>query len=199
MTFEEESKRQADLALWINEHHAHPFQGDARQQLAFAAFDLALEHHAAICSLGVGGLFGSLFALLRILFEAYGRGLWLRHVASDADVQHFFSEDEPPLKFGQLLASVEKQLGIQVGPLTTLKSNHWQMFCSFAHTGYQALYRRMSATHTGPVNYTDEELVAALQAAGAFAILAAVELASMYGDAALVKATQEKAREYAVQ
>ena len=40
-------------------------------QLAHTCFDLAIEHHAAICLLYKSGLYGSMLSLLRVEFETW--------------------------------------------------------------------------------------------------------------------------------
>ncbi|MDF0676056.1 MAG: hypothetical protein P0120_17245 [Nitrospira sp.] len=141
-------------------------------------------------------LYGPLYALLRVEFEALGRGLWPSHVATDEDANRY-EKDELDIGFGTLLSLVESQVGLPNGPLSTLKSKHWSIFCSFTHTGYQALVRRVTQTHTGPINYPADEVISALSLAGTFALLAATQLSTMAGDQDLVDTTLAKAREYA--
>ena len=196
MTIDSHLKKQIEIARWINDHLARPFSVDRKRQLALACFDLAIEHHAAICLLCTSELYGSVYALLRVEFEALGRGLWLAHVAKDEDADKY-EKDKLDISFGALLNLVESQVGLPKGPLSALKSKHWSIFCSFTHTGYQALVRRVTQTHTGPVNYPAEEVISALNLAGTFALLAAAELSSMAGDHDLVDTMLAKMREYA--
>lgn len=196
MSVDSELKKQTDIAQWVNDHLTRPFSVDKKSHLALGCFDLAIEHHAAICALCVSGLYGSMYALLRVEFEAYGRGLWLRHVASEAEVRKYGKKDKPSAEFGNLLVLVEKEIGLPNGPLSALKSKQWEIFCSFTHTGYQALIRRITETHTGLVNYRSEEVVSALRLAGTFVLLSANELASMAGDQTLIDATLAKASKY---
>lgn len=196
MTVDAQLERQTRIAKWINDHLARPFAVDRKRHLALACFDLAIEHHAGICVLCTSGLYGPMYALLRVEFEALGRGLWLSHVATEEDADGY-EKDKVDVPFGTLLSLVESQVGWSSGPLSTLKSKHWSIFCSFTHTGYQALVRRATQSHTGPVNYAPEEVISALNLAGTFALIAAAQLASMAGDQSLIDATLEKAREYA--
>jgi len=196
VTIEAQLEKQTEIAKWINDHLARPFSVDRKQQLALACFDLAIEHHAGICVLCTSELCGPLYALLRVEFEALGRGLWLSHVASDEDADKY-EKDKLDVSFGTLLTLVESQIGWPNGPLSTLKSRHWPIFCSFTHTGYQALVRRVTQTHTGPVNNPAVEVISALNLAGTFALLAAAQLSSMAGDQDLVAATLARAGEYA--
>jgi hypothetical protein len=187
---------QTELAAWIDKHFAREFPVDRQTHLALACFDLAIEHHAAICVLGNASLYGSLYALIRVQFEAYGRGLWLLHVASAEQVAAY-EQDKMPVTFGELLTLVEKQIGAVSAPLSVLKTKHWDMFCSFAHTGFQAIVRRVGDGQTGVDNYKQEEVASAVRLAGSFALLAASALAAISRDSPLIQATLAKAREYA--
>jgi len=199
VTVASENAYQSDIAVWIHEHLARPFPVDDRSQMALACFDLAIEHHAAICALSQGELFGSMYALLRVEFEAFARGLWIRHAANDGLLLKYREDKMRDFGIAALIESVENRLGMKGSALSTIKTKHWDIFCSFTHTGYQALVRRVNETHTGPVNYQDKEVITGLRFAGLVALLSAVELASMTGEEALVNMALDKARGYETQ
>src|SRR3990172_9140161 len=147
MSIPTELKRQVELVKWINDNLSCPYDLPSRnQQLAHPCFDLAVEHHAAICLLGESELFGSMYSLLRVEFEALVKGLWLRHVASSENIIKYENEDLN-IGFGTILKLIENQLGIPTSVLLQLKSKQWEIFSSFTHTGYQALVRRFNNTH----------------------------------------------------
>jgi hypothetical protein len=196
MNSREQYSRQIALAEWINETLCGEFPIDDQTRLAFNCFDLAIEHHAAICSLYSLELYGSMYALLRVQFEACGKGLWLRHAATKEYVDKY-EKDDLNIGFGKLISIVEKKLGIESSGLSKLKANSWDIFCSFTHTGYQSLVRRSNQTHTGNVNYQDNELASSLQLSGTLAILSTVELASISGNQELVSKALQYAKEYA--
>lgn len=188
--------KQKELAEWFNKNLSIPFNLDTEnKKLALPCFDLALEHHAAICGLCDSRLFGSMFALVRVEFEAMARGLWFYHVASGEEIKKFQKENLK-LEFGYTIENIEKKLGVSQGLLSKIKTKQWKIFCSFTHTGHQALLRRTTNTHTGPINYSDRDIYAALRCAGLFAILSAVSLASMTENQELVNATMEISRNY---
>ena len=62
-----------------------------RTRAAAALFGIAQDHHHAIVFLLKHTFYSSSTALLRSVFEAYLRGLWLKHCASDADFQKFMN------------------------------------------------------------------------------------------------------------
>jgi hypothetical protein len=83
-----------------------------------------------------------------------------------------------------------------MGILSFIKKREYEIFSSFTHTGYQALVRRVNETHTGPVNYKEEEIIIALRYAGFFALITAVELAAMTDNPSLVEAAMGLLKKY---
>ncbi|WP_413936582.1 DUF6988 family protein [Nitrospira sp. BLG_1] len=196
MSIPAELKRQVELVKWINKTLSCPYKLSSRnQQLALPCFDLAVEHHAGIYLLGESRLYGSMYALLRVEFEALARGIWLHHVASTENIAKYENEDLK-IGFGAMLKLIEEQLDISTSILSLIKNKQWDIFNSFTHTGYQALVRRVTMTHTGPINYSENEVISILRHAGLFAVLAATELANMTGDQKLIESTMDQARRY---
>jgi hypothetical protein len=112
-----ELERQVQLVKWINDTLSCPYKLSSRnQQLALPCFDLAVEHHAAICILGKSELYGSMYALLRIEFEAIVRGLWLHHVASSENIIRY-EKEQLKIEFGDILELIEERLNIHTSVL----------------------------------------------------------------------------------
>jgi hypothetical protein len=95
-----------------------------------------------------------------------------------------------------LINLVEKMNALFAGQLSTLRSRHWRIFCGVAHTGHQALLRRISEGRTGLVNYGEAEVVSIMSLAGTFALLSAVELATLSNDEEVLLKIMDKVREY---
>jgi hypothetical protein len=98
--------------------------------------------------------------------------------------------------FGTRVAAIEQQFGISSGFLSYLKKEQWDIFCSFAHSGYQAILRRVGKMHTGSGNYRPTEIVTALRHSGLYALMAAVELASIVGDKELIGEAMQLTKGY---
>jgi hypothetical protein len=78
-----------------------------------AAFiDQAFEHHAAIILLIRSSLFGSAFALLRLLVEIVVRGVWIATCATDAQIKKFREKDEIDPSFGEMAKAIDTTCGI---------------------------------------------------------------------------------------
>jgi hypothetical protein len=187
MSLEQEYEQQEIIIQWLNDNLACHYSLKTRNvQLAHSCFDLAIEHHAAIYLLCKSGLYGSMFSLLRVVFETVVNGLWLNHVADENQVSKY-ENDDIQLGFGAKINMIENRLGISESALKSIKKNHWKIFNSFTHGGFQSLVRRINETHTGSANYDDDEKTSGLRLAGQLAFLSGIELAAMTGNQTLIK------------
>lgn len=198
MTKEDALRVQLEVANWINSKFSRSFSLSGNDHISFACFDISIEHHNSICSLCVDKKYGSMYALLRVQFEAYARGLWLRHVADEKGISRYKKEKDLESSFGEMIRKIEENIGLKNGPLEAIRSNHWPLFCSFTHTGYQSILRRVTGTHTGAVNYSLEELLSALNFSGGIALASAVEMASLSEDEELIMAAMNRVKLYSV-
>ena len=146
-----------------------------RAIIAAACQDVALEHHKAIV-LSTRYLFhASAFGLVRIQFEAYIRGAWLRHCASDEQVARFKECDKLDRNFGQLIADLECHEAFNVGVLSRIKAQSWKEMNSFTHTGLLQVVRRITST-TVEVMYPEEEVVGTLDFVDSIALCSAIAI-----------------------
>jgi hypothetical protein len=164
-----------------------------RARIAFGCLDLAVEHTSGIAVLADQPLWGPAFAMLRIQFEAFIRGVWLARCAADDQLAWFTSGKlDKHRNFRELVADVERALKHDGGALSRLREQSWPMFNDFTHTGFQHVVRRNSETRTGP-NYSDPELIQAMRFTSAIGLLAAVEMLTLAGHDVLARALKQKA------
>ncbi len=149
-----------------------------RAVIAASCQDVALEHHKSIVLTTREQFHGSAFALVRIEFEAYVRGQWLRYCASDDEVETFKERDKLDKTFGEIIGDLEGHEAFDVGVLSKIKGESWTAMNSFTHTGRLQVVRRLSATKIGS-NYPEEEIVGTLDFADAIAILAALAIVNV--------------------
>jgi hypothetical protein len=185
-----------DLARWINDRYRIQLPTDRRARMANGCFDAALEFQAAIQLLATHELYGSMLALVRVLFEAFIRGSWLARCATDEQLEHFLAHDDIPKTFDTLVVEVECAIGNQLGTLLALKRNAWGMMNSFTHTGMLQIACRNSEGTTG-ANYTADDVETALRLAGVLGLLSAIEMATTAGNEALALETLERANQFA--
>jgi len=196
MNIQSEFERQIKIIDWIELNLSCAYDNsEEKTYLAHLCFDLVIEHHSSICKLYESSYYGSMFALLRVEFEALIKGFWLNHVASIESVSKY-KQDEVHLGFGTYIKLVESYLGAKEGALWAIKKQQYDIFSSFTHTGYQALVRRVNDTHIGAINYKDTDIIAVLKYAGLFSLLAAIELAGMTKNKSLIDSAMKMLRNY---
>lgn len=151
-----------------------------RCRAAATSFGIARDHHAAIVLLLRNDLLSSAFALLRCLFEAYLRGLWLRHCATDAQIEAHFDGANPPTT---MVAEIEAIPSFSNGVLSEAKRKNWDVMCQYTHAGGLHLKQWQRACSIEP-SFPDEELENGIALADRYAALASLELAQMavHGD-----------------
>jgi len=146
-----------------------------RNRAAGASFSIAMDHHHAIFFLLKHTFHSSSFALLRCLFEAYLRGLWLKHCATENQVEELINGGEPPKT---MVAGIEATPAFSQGELSRIKKSTWSAMCAFTHTGGLHLQRWQTADAIEP-NFDAGELEECLNTAELFGAMATLELVQM--------------------
>lgn len=181
------------LSNWINQHvDGLHVAAKNRVLLSVACLHLGLEYHDGIIVLVERGLYGPAFGLLRLVFESYVRGLWLFHCATYSDLERF-ERDKCKQKFASLILDLEKISAYSDGVLSRTKDDSWRLLNSLTHAGHEQLRRRTTLTSIEN-DYREHEVVAALQFAGAVAIMSTVGLATVLNDALLAKLAFEQSK-----
>ncbi len=143
---------------------------DRRILLSVSCYDVVIEHHIGISALLKSRINGSAFALVRPLFETFVRGAWLRHCATDHEIDKYIN-DRLDKKFYLLIEEVERLESFKDGILSGLKENAWKAMNSYTHGGIQQAGRRSSGSYIEP-DFSDEEIVEVIKLSGSFALLA---------------------------
>lgn len=141
-----------------------------RLRLSGACFDQVQEHVRATYLLLRHGLTGSAFSLVRVTFETFYRGLWLRHCATDQELADFQKKDELP-KQTPIIKAVESIDAYNAGVLSRLSKDYWSAMCSYVHGGYLTAVRRITSRGIEP-NYSDEEIKQVILFASVWALTA---------------------------
>lgn len=155
-----------DLINWLDRFiEGLSIPTNDRAIIVASCLDVAMEHHKSIVLTTAASFYGSAFALVRIEFEAYIRGVWLSYCASDNAVERFKENDKLDRNLGAMIDDLEAQEAFNVGVLSDIKHQSWKAMCSFTHTGRLQVVRRLTATEIAP-NYPEEEIIGTLDAAG---------------------------------
>jgi hypothetical protein len=169
---------------------------DDRPRIVASCLDIALEHQKAIILLIANELYGSAFALIRLLFEAYVRGLWLNYCANDKEIEKF-KKGKLDKKFGKLIEDIEKVDGYNVGTLSSAKQAGWKVMNSFTHSGFNQIIRRNTESSIEP-NYEIEGIEEAINFANAIGLLSCLEISFLAKKEKLSIEILEKVKEIKV-
>ena len=151
-----------------------------RVRAAVACLGIAQEHHESIVLLIEHKLNASAYALLRVAFESYVRGMWLALCASDEQVTHFWAGGEPP-KMDALLLQLERDPGFSEEVFSGIKRAHWRTLCAFTHAGGLQVQRWNSETSIEPT-YAPTEVAQVLFFAELIGSLAVIGVAQVAHD-----------------
>ena len=113
-----------------------------RYTLSVMLHDVVFDNQRAIFDLVKLENYGAASALLRVLFEAHVKGIWLYSCATDKQVSQFKkdrvkSEIEPKksIQFQEMVSDIESKMPHLNGSLNKFKDNHWKGLNSLTHSG----------------------------------------------------------------
>ncbi len=175
--------------------HEKSLPAASRTRAAGSCYAIAQDHHHSIALLIGYQLYASSFALLRSEFEAYVRGQWLAHCATDAQIEKYIQGWEPP-KIDKLLAAVEKTPGFSERVLSRVKSQGWKTMCAFTHTGGLHI-QRWNTSDGIESNYSPDEVLEVLAFAESFGALSVLGIAELASDEEMALRILNKVKERA--
>jgi hypothetical protein len=189
------------LAAWI-EHQVQnlpPLKDSLRVRLAVSCFIVAQEHHQAILLLLSQNppLNAPAFALVRIVFDAYIRGVWLAYCATDETLELFSKGTKlpPDINMKAMLAAIKEIPDFGLGQLSNDHKRNWSIMCDYTHTGLQQILR-WNTSDAIEQNYSDAEVEDVLSFTGALVLLSTIGLASITDDEALAERVLVQAHEF---
>ena len=169
------------VVAWIFEQtNGMPLPTDRRARIALGCLDLAIEHQAAICVLAERSLWGSVYALVRSMFDAFVRGVWLARCATEDELESFELAGLRGKPFRDVVDEVERALGHSRGVLSKLRTSSWAIFSDLTNAGFGDAPRQ-SGPNGLAMAYPVAETEQALRLATALGLLSATELASLSG------------------
>jgi len=166
---------------------------DDRSRIVASCLDMALEHQKGIVLLIANKIYGSAFSLIRLQFEAYVRGLWLKYCASEKEIERF-KKNKLDKKLGKLIEDIEKVEGYKGGTLSKAKAAGWKAMNSFTHSGFSQIVRRNTETSIEP-NYEMDEIEEAINFTNAIGLLACLEISFLTNNEKLPMEILEKIKE----
>ena len=162
-----------------------------RMQLSAGCLHVAIEHGQSIVVLAQHKCFGSALALQRPLLETFQRGLWLRHAATNDQVDAAGSDKFPSKT--TMLEELEKTLQLNGPPY--MRGAFWNQMCSYTHGGFQQVGARLTKEGLQS-NYTFDEVKQVLRSSEMVQLAAAAGLATMAANESLAKTFLERLKLY---
>lgn len=162
-----------------------------KERVSGACLYLALIHYRSIVLLISNGLTGSACSLLRPLFEAFIRGVWIHLKATDKEVDKLIKKDILNKSFDKLVKEVETVPGYDTGILIEAKEKTWKALNSYVHCGFLQIQRGNTADSIES-NYSDEEKIEALKCANAYGLLSFSAMARLANNIDLQNAIWDK-------
>ncbi|MFN4010542.1 MAG: DUF6988 family protein [Pannonibacter sp.] len=129
-------ERSSAFVKWIGDSiHELEVEANPKTELATSLLYVSLLHHSAIVHLFDWHGATSALALLRPQLDAYIRGVWVRQVASEADVAAIQSHriDLPMAK--PAAAELEASGLFDKDTLSKIVKANWSTLCDFTHAG----------------------------------------------------------------
>jgi len=179
----ERIKEAGEFVEWLRQSlHGQELPQSNRVRAAGACFAIAQGHHHAIVLLIENRLYSSSFALIRLEFEAYIRGLWFSHCAKDSQIDRYISGKKCNfLETNRLIGDIEEKFADLEQTLSMIKSKSWSAMCEYTHTG--GLHVQRFNTNAGiEPNYSDEEIEEVLKFSeniGAMSVIGVAELGDL--------------------
>lgn len=193
MKIQEKIQKSETLIHWLDKKiDGLKISSDDRSRISASCFDVALEHQKAILILIANKLIGSAFSLVRILFEAYIRGLWIGKCATDKEIEKF-KKNKLKKTFGTLIQEIEQKDGFQEGVLSKAKAANWTAMNSYTHSGFFQTVRRNTEESIEP-NYDEDEILEALMFSDAISLLTALQIAIMAGNTEFANELLERSK-----
>ena len=163
---------------------------DKRSQFASACWHVAIDHSMAIVVLVRETPHGSALALIRPLFEAYVRGMWLMRAATNDDIDRAGRDQFPNVS--RIVAELDEKFP-SVRPFSAVKDPLWSRWCSLTHTGYQQIGARLTPQDLG-YDYEDSEILQALHLADMLRLLVVDAFANLTANEPLAREALDQLR-----
>ena len=151
---------------------------ELRNTAFHALADLVPEHFGAIILLVEHRqFFGSAFALFRPLIETYLRAVWIQSIATEEELAAIAQRKKDIPKFSVCRAAVDAYFTQNgVSGLYDMGKGFVKSLHGFTHSGLEQIENRINTTslEVTPYAYPETSVIALLDQAGRFAVMAAM-------------------------
>ena len=185
------TQRSQELGNWLDSKMEVDIDWERRTRLSATCFDMVHEHHKSIALLLKRNCYGSAFTLLRPTYEAYVRGKWIWHCATEEQMQKLLNKDQIQRSLRCLVSEIHKQDANAGRILEEIRAKHVTTFSSFVHTGSWQILSRNTERTIEP-NYDERHITSLIILADVLALLAGLEMANLAANRALAEECEKK-------
>lgn len=149
-----------------------------RERITLVFVSLALDHRAAVELLVAHGAYATAMAVTRPILEAYVRGLWAFHLATEEELANFVNSRYDPTIDSSLRRL--KQLAKPNGQIFEILRSHYRTLCDYAHGGSRQVSRWLHGNEIEP-QYSDEQMAETLHFVDLVGVLASAAREKLMG------------------
>lgn len=173
----------------VNSMH---FLANTRNRLSGGCFDLALEYHIGAIELIESRVAACAFPLLRSLYEAHVRGVWLQFVAGDDDLNSYQLSHAKPLD--KMVRELSVHPTWKDAGYAEFQAYGKGILDDYVHAGFRAVSRRFSADAIEQAHDEDQE-IEALEFANVLALMSTQQIVFLAGNADIAASFEARALE----
>jgi|SoiMetStandDraft_2_1073263.scaffolds.fasta_scaffold60880_1 uncharacterized protein DUF6988 len=193
MEFTKLLKESESLINWLDDHIGDlEIKAEDRFVLAANCLEIAREHHKSIILLVSYAFYGSALALIRSMFEAYVRGVWMHRCATDKDFE-LFKKNRLKKKIPKIVSDIEKANKFETKIFSNIIAKSGDVMNSYTHSEYSQIIRRNTATTIEP-SYDEGDVLETINFSNAIGILSALQTAILSGHEQLPMTIFNKAK-----
>jgi hypothetical protein len=156
------------------------FVANTRNRLSGGCFDLALEYHIGVIELIESRVAACAFPLLRSLYEAHVRGVWLQFVAGDDDLENYQNGHAKPLD--KMVREISGHATWKDAGYAKFQAYAKNILDDYVHAGFRAVSRRISADAIEQTHDEDQE-IEALEFANLLSLMSTQQIVFLAGNA----------------
>ena len=173
--------------------HGMDVKNSDRDKFSIMLNDIVFDNQRAIFDLVKLGHLGAASALLRVVFEAHVKAIWIYSCASDKQISQFKkdrvkSRENPKnnIEFQEMISDIESEMPYLNGSISSFKKDHWKGLNSLTHSGVMQLSYQFS-NGVMSKKFMSDFPKTILDFSERFAILSLGNVGKIVGDIELVK------------
>ncbi len=186
---DESKSLSTEFGQLVNSMH---FVANIRHRLSGGCFDLALEYHIGVIELIESRVAACAFPLLRSMYEAHIRGVWLQFFAGAEDLENFQKGHTKQLD--KMVREISVHATWKNAGYAKFQADAKNILDDYVHAGFRTVSRRISADAIEQ-NHDEDQEISALEFADLLSLKSTQQIVFLAGNADIAASFQAKAFE----